>query len=425
MKLLTILSIFFLFLAGASLKSQEALSLSTCFQLAEANHPTSRQAQLHGAILEARQSQLNRNYWPHLGMQGQATWQNEVTVVNIPLNIPGFEVPTPPREQFRVVAEVNQSIYDGGSTRLLKEAANAQQSASIQQSKSDLHRIRLQVHQLYFGILLQREQYQVLELVRSELNRRQQQLTELYQGGIVQRKDLDLLEVELLKHDQSITQNRIQEATLRENLGRLIGKEITADTPLQLPTESIGAEETRAEWALFDAQDAGLQAQADLVSSRRLPRLGVFAQGGLGQPGFNMFDPDPAPLFMAGARLQWNLGAFYLDSPDREVIRLNREVVRQQENAFRQGLDIQVTQASAQADAYSSFLDSDIEILAKRTRIKETATIQLEEGIITTPDYLKEVDAWYQANLNMNIHRIMAVQAAIETRLLAGKPQSK
>ncbi|MEZ5033191.1 MAG: hypothetical protein R2787_17525 [Saprospiraceae bacterium] len=38
------------------------------------------------------------------------------------------------------------------------------------------------------------------------------------------------------------------------------------------------------------------------------------------------------------------------------------------------------------------------------------------------PDYLKEVDAWYQANLNMNIHRIMAVQAAIETRLLAGKP---
>ena len=128
---------------------------------------------------------------------------------------------------------------------------------------------------------------------------------------------------------------------------------------------------------------------------------------------------------MAGARLQWNLGAFYLDSPDREVIRLNREVVRQQENAFRQGLDIQVTQASAQADAYRSFLDSDIEILAKRTRIKETATIQLEEGIITTPDYLKEVDAWYQANLNMNIHRIMAVQAAIETRLLAGKPQSK
>lgn len=229
----------------------------------------------------------------------------------------------------------------------------------------------------------------------------------------------------MLKHDQSITQNRIQEATLRENLGRLIGKEITADTPLQLPTESIGAEETRAEWALFDAQDAGLQAQADLVSSRRLPRLGVFAQGGLGQPGFNMFDPDPAPLFMAGARLQWNLGAFYLDSPDREVIRLNREVVRQQENAFRQGLDIQVTQASAQADAYRSFLDSDIEILAKRTRIKETATIQLEEGIITTPDYLKEVDAWYQANLNMNIHRIMAVQAAIETRLLAGKPQSK
>ncbi len=408
-------------LGWTTLWSQEALSLSTCFKMMESNHPLARQSALQMALSSARQDQLNRNYWPKLEVQGQATWQNEVTKVDIPISIPGFEVPTSPQDQYRILGEVNQTIYDGGSTRHLKAAARAEQGASQLQVEADLYRLRFQVHQLYFGILMIRKQRNVLELVTKELQRKEKQLNDLYSGGIVQRKDLDLLAVELIRHRQSLDQNTLQETTLLANLSELTGKEINAETVLSLPERYEAGQEPRAEWELFAAKEDLLASQKSLVNAQRLPKLSAFAQGGYGQPGFNFFDPDFAPMFIAGARLRWNLGAWYMDQPDREIIRINQEVVRQQEAGFKQSLSLQVRQAKSQAATFERFLLTDQEILDRRTRIKETAAIQLEEGIITTPDYLREVDAWYQANLQYELHRIQAVQADIESRLIAGK----
>lgn len=405
--------------------TQEALSLSQCFQMMENNHPLARQSGLQGALSEARQDQLNRNYWPRLEVQGQATWQNEVTRVDIPISIPGFETPTAPQDQYRILGEVTQTIYDGGATRHLKAAAKAEQGAAKLQSDADLYRLRFQVHQLYFGILMMRQQRKVLELVRDELQRKEKQLADLFAGGIVQRKDLDLLAVELIRHRQSLEQNQLQEATMLANLSELTGAQLTAETVLNLPDQFEAGQESRVEWALFSAKEDLLTSQEKLIQVQRLPKLSAFAQGGLGQPGFNLFDPDPAPMFIAGARLRWNLGAWYMDQPDREMIRLNQEIVRQQEAGFKQSLSLQVRQANNQAETFQRFLLTDQEILDRRTRIKETAAIQLAEGIITTPDYLREVDAWYQANLQFELHRIQAVQSTIESRLLAGKSKKQ
>ncbi len=405
--------------------SQEPLTLSECFQLVTRQHPLAHQVALQSAISEARQDQLNRNYWPKLEVQGQATWQNEVTVVDIPISIPGFEAPAAPQDQYRVVGELSQTLYDGGATRHLKAVSQAEQGATRLQTEADLYRLKFQVHQLYFGILLIQQQRKALELVQTELQRRESQLAELYNGGIVQRKDIDLLAVELIKHRQTLQQNLLQEELLRANLGQLIGRDISNDTSFTLPDQTDAGDQPRQEWALFDAKEAAFDAQEKLLTSQQLPKLSLFAQGGLGRPGFNLFNPDPAPLFMAGARLRWNLSSFYIQHPDRELIRLGQEMVGQQEASFRQALDMQVRQAKSHSNTFFTYLETDREILERRTRIKDTAAIQLEEGIITIPDYLREVDAWYQANLQTELHRIQAIQADIESRLLAGKTQKK
>ncbi len=404
---------------------QDALSLSECFQLLERQHPLAHQVALQSAISTAHHAKLNRNYWPKLEIQGQATWQNEVTVVDIPLSIPGFEAPSAPQDQYRVVGELTQTLYDGGATRHLKAASRAEQGAVRLQHEAELYGLKFQVHQLYFGILLTQQHRKALELVQSELQRREAQLAELYQGGIVQRKDIDLLAVELIKHRQSLEKNRFQEELLRANLGQLIGREVSMDTALSLPGQADAGDQPRREWALFEAKKSALDAQAKLVQSQQLPKLILFAQGGLGRPGFNLFNPDPSPLFMAGARLRWNLSSFYADGPDRELIRLGQEMVGQQESGFRRALDMQVRQAQTEAATYATYLESDRDILERRTRIKDTAALQLEEGIIPTPDYLREVDAWYQAILQNELHRIQAAQATVQTRLLAGKTQQK
>lgn len=401
--------------------SQDSLSLSQCFQLLETNHPLARQVNLTANMSNVRQQQLTRNYWPKLEVQGQATWQNEVTRVDIPITIPGFETPTAPQDQYRLIGEITQTIYDGGATRHLRSAARSEHLAAQLQTAGDLYRLRFQVHQLYFGILMIREQRNVLNRVQSELQRKEKQVADLFANGVAQRKEMDLLAVERIRHQQTLDQNRIQETTLVENLGELIGKNLKTDDLFSVPDGTETGQVPRTEWAVFSAQRDVLEAQKKLIVTQRLPKVNAFVQGGIGQPGYNLFDPDPAPMFLAGARLRWNLGAFYLDAPDRELIHLQEEILRQKENGFGQGLSLQVRQAMRQAQTYERFLISDLEMLEKRTRIKEIAAVQLTEGIITTADYLREVDAWYQADLQYELHRIQAIQYAIEALLLAGQ----
>jgi len=407
--------------AGAS--AQSALSLDECFRLADARFPGSAIVVLQGELGQARREQLNRNYWPKLEINGQASWQNEVTRVDIPLQVPGFEVPSQPKDQYRVMAEWNQLLFDAGSTRHLKAATLADTRAESNQAEAERYRLRFQVSQLYFGILLQAQQIRALELVREELARRQRQLRELYDGGVVQRKDLELLEVDVLRNAQLILQARSQSAVLRDNLGILLGRDVPEDLTLELPDEAPAPPMARPEWQVFQAREEALRARKRALTTGRLPRLYAFAQGGIGRPGFNLFDPDPQPMFLAGARLRWNLGALYTDGPERRALDLGREIVRKQEESFRQGLDIQIRQAKGNAAMYRDFLQADRDMLERRIRIRDIAAVQLEEGILPAPDYLREVDAWYQADLLLATHRIKALQAATEARLLAGKAQ--
>lgn len=86
---------------------------------------------------------LTSRYLPQVAINGQATYQSETTGLDI--SLPGFSIPRLSQDQYKIQLDVNQFIYDGGTTAIQKNLAdvgseieNAQIDLDIEQLRSRL-----------------------------------------------------------------------------------------------------------------------------------------------------------------------------------------------------------------------------------------------------------------------------------------------
>lgn len=400
--------------------SAQSLSLEECYTLAYRNFPLAAQKELAAAVGAQKMTKANQNWWPKFEVQGQATWQNEVTQINLPISLPGVEIPEISKDQYRLAGELSQTIFDGGSTRRLREAESWSALSEQQKVAVEQYKLRERINQFYFSALLLDKQAASLDLVKTDLQNRIKKVEALYQNGVAQSKDVDGLKVELLKVEQQKQQMALSRKNALESLAELTGTSITPETQLVAPAAEMQATE-RPEVQLFTIQKSAILTQQDLLKTGRLPKLSAFAQAGVGRPGYNFLDNDPAFLFQAGLRLRWNLSAFYTDKKDREILSLSHQLIDNQQTVFQKNIDLQALQSKNEAERYREMLPADREILALRERIRERSAAQLDNGVLTASDYVADLNAWQQAQINLDLHELQALFAEINFRTTAGK----
>src|SRR5688572_15376278 len=96
----------------------QAIDLPKAYELAERNYPVTKQTGLIEQTASINIDNLNKGYLPQVTLSGQATYQSQVT--KVPVTIPGFTIESPSKDQYRVVADVNQLIYDGDAIKQQK-----------------------------------------------------------------------------------------------------------------------------------------------------------------------------------------------------------------------------------------------------------------------------------------------------------------
>jgi outer membrane protein TolC len=81
----------------------------------------------------------------------------------------------------------------------------------------------------------------------------------------------------------------------------------------------------------------------------------------------------------------------------------------------------QQIQQRAEIRKWASLLKTDEEIIVLKTEVKDAAKAQLDNGVITASDYIREVNAEDQARLNSVFHRLQWVQSIINYQTISGK----
>jgi len=410
-KIILIISCLSLFSTGLRAQTR-SLTIREAYQLARRNYPMIRQQGLIEKTRDYSVSNAAKGYLPQLTVQGQATYQSAVTEFKLPVAIPGVEFPSINKDQYKVYGEVNQTIYDGGNVRTQVRSHEANAQVETQKLEVELYKLNDRVNQLFFGVLMLEEQLRQNELLKKDINLGIRKLQALIDNGTAFKSNASTLKAELLKADQrTIDLNASRKAYL-EMLGLLTGQPPGDSVVLEKPTELAAADDiNRPELKLYDAQNRSLDVQSQLLDVRNRPKLNFFFQGGYGRPALNILSNGFDPYYITGLRLNWQLSGLYTVKKDRELIRNSRDAIQLQKETFLFNTHLTARQQNAELDRFRQLLMTDDEIIALRESIKTTSAAQLENGVINTSDFLREVNAEDQARQNKILHGIQLLMS--------------
>ena len=411
--------------------AQETITLEDCYRLARENYPTVKKLDLVAKTEAYTLANANRSYLPQVSILGQATYQSEVTDLSksvagvLPLP-PNVSLPMIDKEQYKVVGEVSQLLYGGGAIHSQKAVAKAQSAIQAQAVETQLYTLKQRVSNLYFGVLLidaQLSQNRLnIETIESQLRKAEVAL----KNGTTLPSNVDELKAEILRVTMQTTEYEAAQATYLQMLSIFIGKELTNASQLTQPapqsqSQSVSTDIFRPELKGFQLQGSLLKAQEKQLNTEFLPKLSAFFQGGYGRPTLNMLNNQADFYYITGLRLQWNLSPLYNLSSKRHILRLNRESIATDHQAFLFNTKLELTQQSEQLKKLQKLIEQDETSVTLRQSVAKAAEVQLDNGVITTHEYLQKVNAWHLAQQTLSFHKIQLLQAQEQQQLIIGK----
>ena len=398
--------IFLLLLALSFLNSSAfgQLSIDQCQEKARKNYPQIKQYSLIEQTGAYNISNANKGYLPQLSFSAQATYQSDVTEIPASLGqilsqLTGQNVTiaSMSKDQYKMVAELQQTIWDGGMISSQKEQIKATTELEKQKLEVDLYTIKERVNQIFFGILALNEQKVQIDLLQKELQTNYEKIKAYMQNGVANQADLDMIRVEQLKVKQKKAELNAIQKSYREMLAVMIADTTALTAALEKPVFDTDMNREfgikRPELKLFDAQTSLFASQEKMIRAGNLPKLGVFGQGGYGNPGLNMFNPGFTPYYILGAKLTWNFSGLYSQGNHLQKIALNKQTVASQKETFLFNTNLKVVNAQNEIAKIKEQIKSDDEIIALRKNIKKAAEVKVENGTLTVTDLIREINA--------------------------------
>ncbi len=400
-----------LMLSATALMAQ---TLEECQQAAERNYPLIRQYDLIRQTADLTVANIQKGWLPQVVASAQTTYQNDVAAwpqeMQGLMRQMGIDLKGLKKDQYRVGVDVQQMLFDGGAISSQKEVARRQADVQQAEAEVNIYKVRARVNEMYFGLLLLDEQIRLNSDLQALLSGNEQKLSAMFKGGTASESDLLNIKAERMNVAQQLTSLQSQRQTMARLLGVFCGLEITSLSKPVAAATSQFEDNRRPELKAIDAQLRLTDAQERALNSSLLPRLGVFAQGFYGYPGYNMFEDMMHRRWslngIVGARLSWNIGALYTRKNDKARLQLQRQKAENSREVFLFNNHLEQMQQDESIDRYRKLMADDEEIIRLRSSVRKAAESKLQHGIIDVNDLVREINAENAARVQQSMHEI-------------------
>jgi outer membrane protein TolC len=401
------------------------LSLEDCYKIARENYPLIKKLDLIRKSSLFSLENAGKLYLPLVSVNGQATYQSQTVSFSDALgsvSLPGgFSLPNISKDQYKIQAEISQTIYDGGVVNSQRAVIQANEAVQNQNIEVVLYAVNDRVNQIFFAVLLIDEQLKQNEIRRSDLQGAADKTAASLKFGTAFRSNLDQLKAELINVDMVAIELKANRSAYLKMLGLLIGKELNDSTSLITPGSiSSNRQIDRPEMKLYDFQKSLFDAEERKLKTDYMPKLSAFAQVAYGRPTLNFISNKFGPWYLLGARLNWNLGSLYTLKNNRQNLAISRSNVDADRETFLLNTSISMRQQEGDISKYAQLIAQDQKVIELRTSVKNSAQAQLENGVITTHDYISQLNAENQARQTLILHNIQLLQAQYKHKNITG-----
>lgn len=393
--------------------SAHAQTLEECQQAAEKNYPVIKRYDLIGRTTELTVSNLQKEWLPRITASAQATYQNAVAAwaesIKSVYQRMGLDMKGLKKDQYKVGIDVQQTLYDGGVISSQKRIAR--QEGKLQEAQNDVnqYQLRQRVNEMYFSLLLLNEQIRLNDDVKALLLSSEKKLAAMVKGGTAATSDYENVMAERLGAEQQNSSLKAQQQMLQRLLSVFCGMEVN-HLQKPKPVEVSTTTNNRPELSMFDSQIKLVEAKEKALNARLMPKLGLFAQGYYGYPGYNIFEDMMDRKWtlngIVGVKMSWDLSAFYTHKNDRERLNMERKMAENAREVFLFNSRLDEIQHTEDVDRYQKMVQADEEIITLRTNVRKAAESKLAHGIIDVNSLLREINNENAAKAQQAIHEI-------------------
>ena len=404
-------------------------TLEECQRAAEQNFPLIRQYGLIEKTTDLNVANIQKGWLPQVSASAQATLQSDVPAFpdefqklyqQMGITMEGLE-----RDQYRVGIDVQQTVYDGGSIKSQKEIARRQGELYSRQNEVTMYNVRRRVNEMYFSLLLINEQIQLNADLQTVLEGNEKKLAAMLKGGTAAESDWQNVRAERLNVVQKMTGLKSQRTALVRMLSTFCAMEVNRLVKPEIPENTGSTVNLRPELKTIDAQLRLADAKEKALDATLMPRLGVFAQGYYGYPGYNMFEDMTGRKLswngIIGARLTWNIGALYSRKNDKAKLQAERETAEANRERFLLDNKMEQIQQNENISRYRQLMTDDEEIISLRSSIRKAAESKLAHGIIDVNDLVREINSENKARVEQCIHEIEMLKEIYNLKITTGE----
>ncbi len=399
---------------------QNETSLDSCYNWARNNYPNLKKSGSWSNITSLNKENFKTTYYPKVTLNGQVSYQTDVIEIDFP--IPGATNPTVPKDQYKIYADLRQTIWDGGISEASSQLEEALLKSNLSELEVELYKLNEQVAQTFFTALVVKEQLNVLTEQKKVLTEKLKLVESGIKNGMLEKSSGLVIKAEILNIEQrELELDAVKNATYKM-LSILTGKPELQNSTLiyNEPQAKFSATINRPEFQFFSSKTDELEMSKNVLSKTRNPKLFGFGQAGYGKPGLNVLNNSFDTYFLLGAGISWNAFDWKNTSRKKQIIEYNKEIIQFQKETFTQNIELLLAQQKEQIIKIEKMLEKDSEMVNLRTEITKAAASKLENEVITTSDYIQEMQNETIAKLSYELHKIQLSNAKEKYNIING-----
>ena len=157
-----------------------------------------------------------------------------------------------------------------------------------------------------------------------------------------------------------------------------------------------------------------------VTQSMRMPKAFGFAQVGYGRPGLNVLDDSFTEWYLVGVGLKWNIWDWKETRRGHQINSIRQEVISSTQEEFERSQTIQLLTEMNNIEQFESLINSDLQLYDLRKNIADRSASQLKNGVITSADFVRDLNNAVGAKLVMDSRNIELVWAKLNFMFVAG-----
>jgi outer membrane protein TolC len=125
---------------------------------------------------------------------------------------------------------------------------------------------------------------------------------------------------------------------------------------------------------------------------------------------------------MVGAGLSWNLWDWHKTHREKAILKLQQNIIETNLDQFNRSLKMSLKQEENNSQKLKELINTDEQLVTIKDQISKRSATALENGAITSADYIRDLNALLQAKANLETRKVQLVQTSINYQTIKGEP---